>query len=94
MDNLKKEIRNLSEITVVDNAYEKVEEKLQLLGEMLITNYVIKIGDLKIEPLWVEAYYSNVAKGFVDPFNHGKEEQSEFGILYFHHNTYDNRIVV
>lgn len=33
MDNLKKEIRNLSEITVVDNAYEKVEEKLQLLGE-------------------------------------------------------------
>ena len=49
MDNLKKEIRNLSEITVMDNAYENVEEKLQLLGEMLITNYVIKIGVLKIE---------------------------------------------
>jgi hypothetical protein len=94
MDNLKKEIRNLSEITVMDNAYENVEEKLQLLGEMLITNYVIKIGVLKIEPLWVEAYYSNVAKGFADPFIHGKygkEEQSEFGILYFHHKTDDNR---
>lgn len=48
MDELKKEIRNLSEITVMDNAYEKVEEKLQHLGEMLITDYVIKIGDLKI----------------------------------------------
>ena len=91
MDELKKEIRNLSEITVMDNAYEKVEEKLQLLGEMLITDYIIKIGDLKIEPLWVEAYYSNVAKGFVDPFIYGKEEQSEFGILYFHHKTDDAR---
>lgn len=91
MDELKKEIRNLSEITVMDNAYEKVEEKLQLLGEMLITDYIIKIGDLKIEPLWVEAYYSNVAKGFVDPFIHGEEEQSEFGILYFHHKTDDAR---
>lgn len=91
MDELKKEIRNLSEITGMDNAYEKVEEKLQLLGEMLITDYIIKIGDLKIEPLWVEAYYSNVAKGFVDPFIHGEEEQSEFGILYFHHKTDDAR---
>ena len=94
MDILKNQIRKLSEITVVDNAYENVEEKLQLLGKTLITDYIIKIGDLIVEPLWVEAYYSNVAKGFVDPFihgKHGKEEQSKFGILYFHHKTDDPR---
>ena len=94
MDILKNQIRKLSEITVVDNSYENVEEKLQLLGKTLITDYIIKIGDLIVEPLWVEAYYSNVAKGFVDPFihgKHGKEEQSKFGILYFHHKTDDSR---
>ena len=91
MDILKNQIRNLSEITVVNNAYENVEEKLQLLGKILTTDCVIKIGDLTVEPLWVEAYYSNVAKGFADPFIHGKEEQSEFGILYFHHKTDDSR---
>ena len=35
-----------------------------------------------------------LAKGFVDPFihgKHGKEEQSKFGILYFHHKTDDPR---
>lgn len=61
MDILKNQIRKLSEITVVDNAYENVKEKLQLLGKTLITDYIIKIGDLIVEPLWVEAYYSNVA---------------------------------
>lgn len=91
MDILKNQIRNLSEIMVVDNAYENVEEKLQLLGKTLITDYVIKIGNLIVEPLWVEAYYSNVSKGFADPFIHGKEEQSKFGILYFHHKTDDSR---
>lgn len=95
MNILKKQIRNLSEVMVVGNAYEKVEEKLQLLGKTLITNYVIKIGDITVEPLWVEAYYLNIAKRFADPFIHGngkgKEEQSKFSILYFHHKTDDSR---
>ncbi len=91
MNSLENQIRNLSEITIEDNDYKKVEEELQLLGKMLITDCVIKIGDLMVEPLWVEAYYSNTAKGFADPFIHGKEEQSKFGILYFHHKTDDSR---
>lgn len=91
MDILKNQIQNLSEITVENNDYKKVEEELQLLGKILITDCVIKIGDLMVEPLWVEAYYSNTAKGFADPFIHGKEEQSKFGILYFHHKTDDSR---
>lgn len=91
MDILKNQIRNLSEITVEDNDYKKVEKELQLIGKMLVTDYVIKIGDVTIEPLWVEAYYSNATKGFKDPFIHGKEEQNQFGILYFHHKTDDSR---
>lgn len=64
---------------------------LQKIGKALITEYEIKVDGIKIEPLWVEAYYSNTEKGFADPFIHGKEEQSKFGILYFHHKTDDSR---
>ena len=91
MDSLENQILKLSKITVANNDYKEVEKELQLIGRMLVTDYVIKIGNITIEPLWVEAYYSNVAKGFADPFIYGKEEQSEFGILYFHHKTDDSR---
>ena len=94
MDELKDQIRNLAKISVVDNDYRIVEEKLKALGKTLITEYVIKFGGITIEPLWVEAYYSNEHRGFTDPFihgEHGKEEQSKFGILYFHHKTDDSR---
>lgn len=60
-------------------------------GKKLLTEYVIKIGNIEVEPLWVEAYYSNISKKFSDPFIHGKEEQSKFCVLYFHHNTDDSR---
>ena len=91
MDSLKNQILKLSKIAVVNNDYKEVEKELQIIGRMLVTDYIIKIGNITIEPLWVEAYYSNVAKEFADPFIHGKEEQSEFGILYFHHKTDDSR---
>ena len=91
MNSLENQILKLSKITVANNDYKEVEKELQLIGRMLVTDYVIKIGNITIEPLWVEAYYSNVAKEFADPFIHGKEEQSEFGILYFHHKTDDSR---
>lgn len=91
MNNLEKQILKLSKITVANNDYKEVEKELQLIGRMLVTDYVIKIGDVTIEPLWVEAYYSNATKGFKDPFIHGKEEQNKFGILYFHHKTDDSR---
>ena len=32
---------------------------LQEIGKKLLTEYVIKIGDITIKPLWVEAYYSD-----------------------------------
>lgn len=89
---LKGQIRDLTKISNVEHdSSALIVEKLQLLGNELITKYVIKVGDVTIEPLWVEAYYSNKNNGFEDPFIHGKEEQSKFGILYFHHNTDDSR---
>lgn len=91
MNSLENQILKLSKITVANNDYKEVEKELQIIGRMLVTDYVIKIGNITIEPLWVEAYYSNVAKEFADPFIHGEEEQSEFGILYFHHKTDDSR---
>ena len=91
MNSLENQILKLSKIMVANNDYKKVVKELQLIGRMLVTDYVIKIENITIEPLWVEAYYSNDATEFADPFIHGKEEQSKFGILYFHHKTDDSR---
>ncbi len=56
MKNLKCQIRNLENITVSNEDYTAVEKELQLLGKKLLTEYVIKIGNIEVEPLWVEAY--------------------------------------
>lgn len=70
-------------------------ETLQAIGKELLTKYVIQLpGNIRIQPLWVEAYYSNAGKKFADPFIHGVDEQKgdeNFGKLYFHHKTDDQR---
>lgn len=63
---------------------------LQEIGKSLLTEYIIQVGDVKVYPLWVEAYYFN-NKNFADPFVHKAEEQKENDILYFHHKTDDQR---
>ena len=61
---------------------------LQEIGKKLLTEYVIKIGDITIKPLWVEAYYSDTNTGFVDEAVHGNEcQKNQYGALYFHHKT-------
>ena len=63
---------------------------LQEIGKKLLTEYVIKIGDITIKPLWVEAYYSDTNTGFVDEAVHGNEcQKNQYGALYFHHKTDD-----
>ena len=63
---------------------------LQEIGKKLLTKYVIKVGDITIEPLWVEAYYSDTNTGFVDEAVHGNEcQKNQYGALYFHHKTDD-----
>ena len=65
---------------------------LQEIGKKLLTGYVIKIGDITIKPLWVEAYYSDTNTGFVDEAVHGNEcQKNQYGALYFHHKTDDQR---
>ena len=65
---------------------------LQEIGKKLLTEYVIKIGDITIKPLWVEAYYSDTNTGFVDEAVHGNEcHKNQYGALYFHHKTDDQR---
>ena len=65
---------------------------LQEIGKKLLTEYVIKIGDITIKPLWVEAYYSDTNTGFVDEAVHGNEcQKDQYGALYFHHKTDDQR---
>lgn len=63
---------------------------LQEIGKKLLTKYVIKVGDITIKPLWVEAYYSDTNTGFVDEAVHGNEcQKNQYGALYFHHKTDD-----
>ena len=61
---------------------------LQEIGKKLLTEYVIKIGDITIKPLWVEAYYSDTNTGFVDEAVHGNEcQKNKNRALYLHHKT-------
>ena len=85
MTDLVRQLENTSEKT----AQVKI---LQEIGKKLLTEYVIKIGDITIKPLWVEAYYSDTNTGFVDEAVHGNEcQKNQYGALYFHHKTDDQR---
>ena len=53
MDELKKLVENLEK----ENDEKKQEKILQDIGKALITEYEIIVDGIKIEPLWVEAYY-------------------------------------
>lgn len=95
MDNLKQKVEELEKMT--DEG--EIVKQLQEIGKMLLTDYIIKVGDITVEPLWVEAYYyngNNKAEddknnseewktSFKDPFIHGvKEQKDNGGNFYFH----------
>lgn len=67
---------------------------LKQINEQLLTEYVIKVDDVIIEPLLVEAYYYHPGK-FEDRNTHGyrnercrKMQSNRFGQLYFHRKGY------
>lgn len=64
---------------------------LQQIGEKILTEYVIQVQDVIVEPIWIEAYYYNERRGFKDPFVHRDERQKKMDVLYFHHKTDDQR---
>ena len=86
MDILKNKVKELETRT----DHEAIVKSLQEIGKLLLTDYVVQVDDVTVEPLWVEAYYYN-QNCFPDPFVHQSPEQKNFGTLYFHHKTDDQR---
>ena len=68
-----KKLREIIEKLEKESNEEKQEIILQEIGQLLLTEYVIQIGDITVYPLWVEAYYYN-EKNFPDPFVHRADE--------------------
>lgn len=79
------------------NESNKQVEKLQEILKDFLNNYYIEFGKFKIEPLLIEAYYSNKDKNFIDEAvhaarnengkiaTHARERQKDnFGKLYIH----------
>lgn len=84
MDELKELVKNLEK----ENDEKKQKKILQNIGKVLITEYEIIVDGIKIEPLWVEAYYYNQNK-FADCNTHLDDKQkNRFGQLYFHNKGY------
>lgn len=90
MENLKTAIKNLEK--EIDR--EKQIELLQSINKFLLTEYVIKIRDLIIQPLLMEAYYYCPGK-FEDTNTHGfksekcrRGQSGRFGKLYVHKMGY------
>lgn len=92
MENLKPLVRMLEKLEK-DNE-EKAIPILQHINQQLLTEYVIKVDDVIIAPLLVEAYYCHPVK-FKDTNTHGygnercwKMQSNRFGQLYFHRKGY------
>lgn len=95
MDELKKLVENLEK----ENDEEKQKKILQNIGKLLLTEYIIQIGNLTIKPLLVEAYYYNNSN-FKDDSVHAANksnantyklararQENNFGELYVHYGT-------
>lgn len=69
----------------LENSSNKGEQVriLQKIGKTLITEYEIKIGNLTIVPLLIEAYYYN-CKNFPDCNTHMNPDQKDYNKLYRH----------
>lgn len=101
MDKLRELVENLEK----ENDEKKQEKILQNIGKLLLTEYIIQIGNLTIKPLLVEAYYYN--SNFKDNSVHAANEsnantyelararqENNFGKLYVHYGTKDGIDVV
>ncbi len=101
MEKLEKLVNEL----VAESNEEKQIKTLQDIGKLLLTEYIIQVGDLTIKPLLVEAYYYN--NNFKDNSVHAAKEsdantyklararqENNFGELYVHYGTKDGIDVV
>ncbi len=96
MDGLKNLVKELEKRTNDENLGKDEKEKiliglLQSIGKEILNKYVLKIGDIIIEPLRVEAYYYPYKdkESFDDPCVHKSEKKlNKFGELYFIEERY------
>lgn len=109
MEKLEKLVEELEKESNEESNEESIEGKqikiLQDIGKLLLTEYIIQIGNLTIKPLLVEAYYYN--NNFKDNSVHAAKEsdantyklararqENNFGELYVHYGTKDGIDVV
>lgn len=92
MERLKTLVSNLEKLG--ENDKDDAVIILKQINELLLTEYVIKVDDIIIESLLVEAYYYHPGK-FKDFNTHGyrnercwKMQSNRFGQLYFHRKGY------
>ena len=64
---------------------------LQRIEQELVQNYLIELPGIVIQPLWLEAYYYDTKRLFLDESVHKSERQTRYNVLYFHHKTDDRR---
>lgn len=80
MDNLMQKVEELEKMT--DEG--EIVKQLQEIGEIILTQYVVKVDNIIVEPLWVEAYYFN-KNNFPDCNTHQRDKQkNRFNKAYFH----------
>lgn len=89
MDILKNMVNDLAKETDTETQITALQE----IGKVLLSTKIL-VGNITVEPLWVEAYYYNAGKNFLDQSVHRKPNQTgneNFEKLYFHHKTGDQR---
>ena len=82
MDELK-DLKDLVRHLEVETDESKIVQILQKIGRKLVTEYEIKIKDVIITPITVEAYYYK-SKTFSDCNTHLNSLQNKFNVLYRH----------
>ena len=102
MEKLKKLVEELEK----ESNEEKQIKTLQDIGKLLLTEYIIQVGDLTIKPLLVEAYYNNSSnfkdnsvyaanKSNANTYELARARQEDnFGELYVHYGTKDGIDIV
>lgn len=85
MDELKQMVKDLEKDIYKDplDGRSRRVRILQRISEKILSEYCIKVGNLTIEPLLIEAYYFHKGK-FEDYTTHRNKQQTKFAKLYRH----------
>ena len=86
MEEIKRKVEKLVKL----DKKEEIVKRLQEINKLFLTDYMLKLNDLCIYPIEVEAYYHNCDKNFCDPFVYlNVSQKNNFGKLYCHRSGMD-----